>query len=137
MLVQPPRVLLGPPHAGGPLGERGGLVRGEPVELDLGEEIFAPQPDQEVTHRTRGVEVLGARGRRHDQPRPPAESQQVVQELAGLHVGMREVVDNHQHRSPRGDHGRRDGVEEPMPLFGFRQQRRRRQVSILVEQFGQ
>ncbi len=68
-----------------------------------------------------GLDVLTAHGRHHEQPRARLHPQQVVQEPAGLPVGVLEVVHDQEQRLRAGDHDRGDRVEQPPPLIALGQ----------------
>jgi hypothetical protein len=107
------------------LGERGGLRWGEPVQRHLSEPAPLPGAGQQVK-QLGCVEVLCAGGRCHQQTRLRPGPEQVVQQLAGVPVGLRDVVDDQQDGPRRGQHRRGNGVEEPQALLVLGQRTRSR-----------
>ncbi|HWH05996.1 MAG TPA: hypothetical protein VNT23_06140, partial [Gaiellaceae bacterium] len=87
-----------------PLGEQSRLRSVKATEADLAGYAARLERGHELTHGVITVGLLAAGGRRHEQSRLRFRTQQVMDELQGLHVAPLKVVgDQQERRSGRQD----------------------------------
>jgi hypothetical protein len=120
-VVHPRRGALGQGLARQALGQQRRLLGREPAELDLHAAAERPQTGGELPDRVGVVELLGACGGGHEQPRVRRAADEVVHEPQRLGVGPVQVV-GHQEQRRRGSEDRgNQGVEQPqapLPVRG-------------------